>query len=291
MKYLFLIVILGLTDPIEISKINGLKRDANEAYQSGNYQAAAATYSMLADTLGINEDEILLNLAHSHFKLGDTANAKIKYQSLSTSSNKKLKSVAYQQLGVLAKDSQKLEEALRNLKSALKADPTNAGAKYDYEVVKKMLDQQKENQEENQDQNQENQDQENKEDQEQKDQEKQEGENQEKQNQENQEKSQEEQEGEQSEEKGEEKEGEEEGENKKEEQEGEQSKEEKEGEPTEEEKQKQMEEATKQKLKEMNISPEKARMILEALKNNEVQFIQQQKRQPTKKKDTGKPDW
>jgi hypothetical protein len=41
----------------------------------------------------------------------------------------------------------------------------------------------------------------------------------------------------------------------------------------------------------MNISEEKARMILEAMKNNEIQYIQQQKRKATEQPDSGKPDW
>ena len=41
----------------------------------------------------------------------------------------------------------------------------------------------------------------------------------------------------------------------------------------------------------MNISPEKAQMILEAMQNGEIQYIQQQKRKSTEKQDKGKPDW
>jgi len=41
----------------------------------------------------------------------------------------------------------------------------------------------------------------------------------------------------------------------------------------------------------MNISEDMAKMILEAMKNNEVQYIQQQKRKPTKNPDSTKPDW
>ena len=41
----------------------------------------------------------------------------------------------------------------------------------------------------------------------------------------------------------------------------------------------------------MNISEEKAKMILEAMKNNEFQYIQQRKRKPTKQQDSDKPDW
>jgi Ca-activated chloride channel homolog len=47
----------------------------------------------------------------------------------------------------------------------------------------------------------------------------------------------------------------------------------------------------KEKLQEMKISEEKARMILEAMKNQEKQYLQQQRRKPTKSKDRNKPDW
>ena len=46
-----------------------------------------------------------------------------------------------------------------------------------------------------------------------------------------------------------------------------------------------------EKLKDMQISEEKAKMILEAMKNQEVQYLQQNKRKATKPKDKGKPDW
>lgn len=46
-----------------------------------------------------------------------------------------------------------------------------------------------------------------------------------------------------------------------------------------------------QNLEEMNISPEKAKMILDAMKNNEIQYIQQMERRPTQRPDHNKPDW
>ncbi len=46
-----------------------------------------------------------------------------------------------------------------------------------------------------------------------------------------------------------------------------------------------------EKMKEMNITPEKAKMILEAMKNQEAQYLQQNKRKATKPKEKGKPDW
>ena len=46
-----------------------------------------------------------------------------------------------------------------------------------------------------------------------------------------------------------------------------------------------------EKLKDMKISEEKAKMVLEAMKNQEVQYLQQNKRKATKPRAKGKPDW
>ena len=52
-----------------------------------------------------------------------------------------------------------------------------------------------------------------------------------------------------------------------------------------------IEKSIEEKLKEINISKEKAEMILEALRNNEFQYLQQLKRKSSKKVDKSKPDW
>lgn len=57
------------------------------------------------------------------------------------------------------------------------------------------------------------------------------------------------------------------------------------------EEQKTPQQSTADKLEEMNMSEEKAQMILEAMKNNEVQYIQQNKKKPQSRADDGKPDW
>ncbi|WP_224995205.1 hypothetical protein [Cesiribacter sp. SM1] len=45
------------------------------------------------------------------------------------------------------------------------------------------------------------------------------------------------------------------------------------------------------RLQEMNISPEKAKMLLEAMKSNEIQYLQQKQRQPSRRQKSTKPDW
>ena len=271
MKYLVLSLLLLISnDPRDIAKINSLKKEAEKAFIAGDFKTAINKYRLL-DSLKVEDPALKLNLAHAQFQLKDTAAARLSYQSATTVSEKKLKSIAYQQLGVLDRNVNKLEEALQNLKSSIKADPTNSGARYDYELVKKLLEEQKKQEEQNKDQN--NEDQKNKDQQENKDQQN------EDQNKDG-EKSDEQNEQEEKEEDSEKKDGEkEEGENK----EGEEEESE-EQEPT-------PEEQMKEKLKEMNISEEKAQMILEAMRNNEVQYLQQQKRKATKRPPSGKPDW
>ncbi len=268
-KVVFLILALISTDPREISKVNSLKKNAAEAFKKGNFEKAIEQYQIL-DSLGVEDPALKLNLAHAFYQLNDTTGALNNYQAVLNAPNKKLRSVAYQQLGVMKKETQKYEEALQYLKSSLKADPTNEGARYDYELVKKLLEEQKKQEQEQQDQNQEDQDQENQDqnqDQENKDEQK--GDKDQEQEQQDGEKEESDQE-----EDGEKKEGENE-----------------EGEEQEAEKEPSQEEMMQEKLEEMNISPEKAKMILEAMRNNEVQYLQQQRRKPTKRPPSGKPDW
>ncbi|MEO9870578.1 hypothetical protein [Ekhidna sp.] len=265
---IFLVIILAvfINDPKEIAKINALKKEAQAAYLAEDYELALAKYTILSDSLGVNDPAVKLNLAHAHYHLGDTAGAKLNYGNLASSESNKLKSIALQQLGVMSKEVGKLEEALQQLKSAIKADPSNQEARYNYEVVKKLLEEQKEQEQQNQDQ----QNQDGEDEQEQNKDQKKDGEQEEQENKdgEDQEKSEEE---------------------KKNEEQKEQEK--KEGEEEEQEQEKSKEEMTKEKLEEMGITEEKARQLLEAMRQSEIKYLQHQKRKPTKRPPSGKPDW
>ena len=62
-----LLLIIALTAlPIDIGKIgkiNAAKAAARKAYQSGDYEKSAKEYQYLVDSLGVREDEVLMNLA------------------------------------------------------------------------------------------------------------------------------------------------------------------------------------------------------------------------------------
>lgn len=129
-------------DPNKIARINKLKTKGEEGFKAGNWQKAVESYSYLLDTLGHYEDEIALNLGHAYLNLSDTSMATGTYQRLATSTNGKLKSKAYQQLGFISTTTQQLDIALSLFKASLIADPHNEVSRYNYELIKKLLDQQ-----------------------------------------------------------------------------------------------------------------------------------------------------
>jgi tetratricopeptide (TPR) repeat protein len=95
-------------------------------------------YRYLRYTYGLTRDEIALNLAHCYFMLGDTANARKHYATLGKSASPTVRTVAYQQLGVLAFRHGKRDQAMGLFRAALVASPGNEGARYNYELVSEL---------------------------------------------------------------------------------------------------------------------------------------------------------
>ena len=77
-----------------------------------------------------------------YFHEQDTTNAMQYYSRVLASENDNLRSVAYQQMGVIQQMKQKMNEALNAFKNALKSNPANEDARYNYELLKKLLNEQ-----------------------------------------------------------------------------------------------------------------------------------------------------
>lgn len=275
-----MISVLAVTGIIDdIATVNRLKKEAEQAYKEKDYPTAINRYNILLDSLNVEDENIRMNLAHAYLRAGDTAAAQQNYSRMISSDNRQVKSLAYQQLGVINSGKKQYKEALGLFKESLKADPSNEESRYNYELVKKLLEEQQQQNEQQQDQEQQNQDQ-----------------NQQNQDQqsEDQEQQQQDQEGEQSEQGEQEQKSEQQGEEgeqqpeQPEEQNAQQGQEQQEGEQSEDE---QSSSSVSEKLKEMNISEEKAQMILDAMRNSEMQYIQQKRRKPKQARDRNKPDW
>lgn len=265
METLILHLIIWIVNhgPLDRTKrVNKTVAQAEQALQRKDYANASRQFRYLVDSLRFTEPAARLDLAHSLFEGKDTLNARQQYQRLDSVTNVPARSVALQQLGVLAGNRNENEQALAYFKRTLKADPTNEDARYDYELLKKKVneEQKKEDQKDQKNQQQ---------DKKQQEQQKKDQQQKEQQEKEQKQKAQDQQQKENQ--KG------------KEDQQEEQNT--KDGKKSDERK------ATQQKLKAMNLSEEKARMILDAMKNSEIQYLQQKRREKTKKPDRNLPDW
>jgi hypothetical protein len=289
---LMLLFLVMLIDPTLIGKINAAKADAKKAFNEGHYKDAIKKYRYLIDSLDVDEDEVRMNLAHAYYLAKDTANARPLYQNLTQSSKNIIKSNALQQLGILNNSQGKSEMALHQFKQAIKADPTNQDARYNYEMLKKKLEEKKKEDQKNQDKENkddkkdQNKDQQNKDDKNKKDQ------NKDQQQKDQEQKDKEKKEQEEKEKKEQEKKGDKEEQEKKDAEEKKGEKKDKAEDKAKDEQQKKDEnKVPKEVAEKLEMSQEKAAMILEAMRNQEVQYLQQNKRKATKPKEKGKPDW
>ena len=247
--YLILISTLSINN---IDEINRLTKEAELFFKNKEYEKSIINYDILIDSFEVSDEKVFLNLAHSHFLNGDTTAALENYNYTTITDNNKIKSIALQQIGNINNSKNKLEEALEFYKESIISDNNNLDSKFNYELVKRKIEDQNKNQEkdQNKDQNkeqekeQEKSDNKKKDDKGQKDKDKDDKENDSKENKNNEQNS-----------------------------------------------KKSDAESLEEKLKKINMSKKKAEMILDALNNNEFQYIQQLKRNPKKKKDNNKPDW
>ena len=300
----------------DIAKINGLKKTAEKAFAIGDYQKSIQQYAELLDSLGIEDDAARLNMAHAQFKSNLPKEALVSYQKLILSKDDEIRSIAYQQIGVLSNSPQELRNALSYFKSSLKANPNNHGARYNYELVKKKLENQQDQkqdqggQDQNKDHNQEDQDnnQNNKDQQGDPKDDPKDDPNSSEENNDKKEDSGEQNQSSEKNEQGKDGEGKESESRQNEEEHKGEEEEQKPNQPDESgEEQSQSDEvdergaedqesdeqgsSTKRKLEVLNMTEEKAQMILDAMQRNEVQYIQQNRRRASQAKDASKPDW
>ena len=144
-----LILLVTVTDLSKIARINVMKKSAEKAIATQNWDKAITDLSILIDSLGVADDAVILNLAHAYMKKDDPATAGQIYSRLTTSQEPEIRSVANMQLGVVNFQQNKIQEALAFFKNSLKANPANDEARYNYELTKKMTQEQQDKQNDN----------------------------------------------------------------------------------------------------------------------------------------------
>lgn len=141
MKALWLIVFLslGIGGFQKIAERNEHNQLAAEAFRKGNYAEAVKNYEFLVYEIKDTEPRLLLNLAHAYRKNNQPEKAQKAYEKCLKNPDARLRSVAWEQLGTLQAKIPDYQKALTFFKRALVANPQNEQARYNYEMLKKYL--------------------------------------------------------------------------------------------------------------------------------------------------------
>lgn len=126
----------------KIQDSNTLKAKAAEAYKTHYYGEAINYYDKLLTEYEPNSDAIKLNLAHSHYKAQSYDAAAKLYTELSLSPDHLIRSTALCQLGVIQHRTKRYKLAIYYFKEALRVNPDNTHAAYNYELLKLTLQKQ-----------------------------------------------------------------------------------------------------------------------------------------------------
>lgn len=150
---LFILLQIGGNSLNRIARTNQLKEEAELAFKAGNFGQAAEYYNALILQWGETSDAVHLNRAHALFKAEQKEAAAEAYrQIIEGQTGNSARSIALQQLGLLAGREERLPDALQYFKDALKADPTNETARLNYELAwRKLKKQEKEKEEQKED--------------------------------------------------------------------------------------------------------------------------------------------
>lgn len=146
MKYAMLLGILLAGGPgwrllTWVHDRNEAVTDATVAYRRGEAAQAALAFknALAADGRRQPDPRLILNLAHAQALAGEADAARATYGRLLVGSTPQFGSIARQQLAVLATQRGELAQAAGLLHQALLLDPTNAGARYNFELVSEYL--------------------------------------------------------------------------------------------------------------------------------------------------------
>lgn len=154
-KVMFLIMIFMVTAPLYAQE--STTDPALQAYRDGEYDKAIQLYSnMLADKS--DDTNLKFNLGSSFYKKGTFNAAKSGFKDALDADDNYTKSRAHYNLGNTYFKLNKPEESLQAFKNAMKLNPEDEDAKFNYEFVKNLLQQDDQKQEGDDEQEEENED-------------------------------------------------------------------------------------------------------------------------------------
>lgn len=139
MKHLIIILIaVLLADPTP-----EVAREANEAYESGNFEKAVTLYQQAIEDNPDNA-KLYYNLASAQAKAGNTEEAIRNYEQFkSMSENPERTAMANYDIGNIFVENEQWEQAVDYYKKSLRHISDDSDAKYNYELAQKKIREQK----------------------------------------------------------------------------------------------------------------------------------------------------
>lgn len=125
------------------ARTNTLIREGTVAYELKEYDKAAAAFHSLLHNYNLQDDQIRLNLAHCLFLTGDTAEAGKHYEVLFDNPSPQISSTAYQQKAIILWKNGQKHQALDFFRNALLTEPYSEAAARNFELAKKILESEK----------------------------------------------------------------------------------------------------------------------------------------------------
>lgn len=139
MKTVLLSVLLVINPLTFIANRNFYATEAESAFRKQNYALASQHYAHLVNELEWKKEHLHLNLAHTHFLAKKYDLASQQYTFTAESQDKIIASTALNQLGYLSAMNQDFEKSLQYFQQALMRYPQNNEARYNYELIAKIL--------------------------------------------------------------------------------------------------------------------------------------------------------
>lgn len=127
-----------------VSRLNLAIDTASDSYAQAKYEESVKNHLFLVEEFQYSSAELDFNLGLSYHHSEKPDEAAGYYDKTSVTPNKLLSSFAYNQGGVIIGDKKEYEAALNKFQSALIKDPLNEVARYNYEMLARWLQRDKE---------------------------------------------------------------------------------------------------------------------------------------------------
>ncbi len=141
MNYFIFYIFLWILDNGSFSKVNTrnqAKLEAEKAFRAKKYDLAVKHYQTIVQNSYFTPPEVVLNQAHVLLLAKDTLMAKKTYEKLVRLENPTIASHTLSQLGLIASYEKDTNQALTLFQKALKINPENRIARYNFEILKRL---------------------------------------------------------------------------------------------------------------------------------------------------------